>query len=174
MAILKKKFFTIETSVLKNPLEVYATSLEDAIGRHIKMDMTRQLKGKNLEAVFEIVKKDDKVIAQIISAVVSPSYIRRIIRKSISYIEDSFLCKSQDANLRIKFFMMTRKKIHRSLRNALRLKAIEILTDICKDSNSDTIFMNIFETSLQKDLSLKLKKLYPLAFCEIRAIKVEK
>jgi len=174
MAILKKKFFQIETPVLNTTLEVITTSPEDAIGRHIKIDLTRQLKGKNLEAVFEIVKKDDKIIAQIISAVLVPSYIRRILRKGISYIEDSFLCNSKDAVLRIKPFMLTRRKIHRSLRNVLRLKAIEFLTDFCKDKTSDDIFSEILSADLQKELSLKLKKVYPLTFCEIRVIKREK
>jgi ribosomal protein S3AE len=174
MAILKKKFFAIETPVLNTSFEIFTTSAEDAVGRRIKIDLTRQLKGKNLEAIFEIVKKADKIIAQPISAALVSSYMRRVMRKGVSYVEDSFLCNANDAVIRIKFFMLTRKKIHRSLRNALRVKAREIIIDFCKDKTTDEIFSAILESDLQKELSLKLRKIYPLSFCEIRAIKKEK
>jgi len=174
MVLLKKKFFAVESPVLENPFEILATSLENALGRHIKIDMTRQLKGKNADVVLEVAKKDGKIIGEMISLTVSPSYIRRIMRNSISYIEDSFQCQAKDSKLRIKFLMLTRKKIHRGVRNALRLKAIEFLTEFCKDKDLDDVFRGILDMGLQKELSQKLKKIYPLAFCDIRVIKKEK
>ena len=174
MAVLKKKFFQIEVPVLNDTLEVYAASIEETVGRTIKVDLTRHLKGKNLEAIFEIVKKDGKIYAEAKSALIVSSYQRRIMRKGISYIEDSFVCKTKDGTLRIKPFMMTRQKIHRKLRNALRVKAREILTEFCKEKTSEEVFMAVLEAGIQREISISLKKIYPLSFCEIRAINKEK
>ena len=43
-----------------------------------------------------------------------------------------------------------------------------------KNNNVEDIFQEILRNSLQKSLSLKLKKIYPLSLCEIRILKVEK
>ena len=39
---------------------------------------------------------------------------------------------------------------------------------------SETIFKDLLKNQLQKPLSLKLKKIYPLSVCEIRVLRVEK
>jgi len=174
MVVLKRKFWAIESPVLGASFEILTTSLDNSVGKHIKIDMTRQLKGKNAEVVMEVVKKDDKIVGEIISLTVAPSYIRRIMRKGASYIEDSFQCNAKDSKMRLKFLMFTRKKIHRSVRNALRLKAIEVLTEFCKEKNSEDVFAAILDMSIQKELSLRLKKIYPLAFCDIRIANKEK
>ena len=36
------------------------------------------------------------------------------------------------------------------------------------------MFEEILRNKIQKELSLKLKKIYPLSLCEIRVLKVEK
>jgi ribosomal protein S3AE len=95
-------------------------------------------------------------------------------RKGTNYVEDSFSTNCTNAQLRIKPFLVTRKKVSRAVRKALRQKAKEELITYCADKDSETIIEDIIKNKLQKQLSLILKKIYPLSSCEIRAIKIEK
>ena len=95
------------------------------------------------------------------------------MRKNVNYVEDSFTCKAKDAKIRVKPFLLTRKKVHRSLRKALRNRIKELVTEFCANKQSEEVFSSILSASLQKELSSKLKKIYPLALCEIRVAKLE-
>ena len=96
-----------------------------------------------------------------------------MIRKGTNYVEDSFSAKCKDAQIKIKPFMITRKKVSRAVRKALREKAREELTNYIKNKGKEELFEDLFKNQLQKSLSLKLKKIYPLSLCEIRVFKVE-
>ena len=103
-----------------------------------------------------------------------PYFLKRMVRKGTNYVEDSFSTKCTDAQIRIKPFLITRRKVSRAVRKALREKAREELINYVKDKNTETLFDEILKNQLQKSLILKLKKIYPLSLCEIRVLKVEK
>jgi len=103
-----------------------------------------------------------------------PYFLRRMIRKGTNYVEDSFSAECNDSKIRIKPFLITRKKVSRAVRKALREKAREELIDYAKNKTTERLFDDILKNQLQKPLSLKLKKIYPLSLCEIRILKVEK
>jgi ribosomal protein S3AE len=42
-----------------------------------------------------------------------------------------------------------------------------------KGKTSEKIFEDILKNSIQKELSFKLKKIYPLSLCEIRIFKIK-
>ena len=96
-----------------------------------------------------------------------------MVRKGTNYVEDSFSAKCKDETLRIKPFLITRRKVSRAVRKALREKAREELTNYVKDKKSEDVFNDVMQNQLQKPLSLKLKKIYPLSLCEIRILQVE-
>jgi len=129
MAVEKKKIFEIEIPAIRQHIQAISFTKAELEGKLVKMDMTRMLKGKNLEANFMIKKKDDNLIGEFFSLNLLLSYIRRMMRKNISWIEDSFSCKSKDEKLRIKPFLISRKKIHRSVKAALRNKARELIIE---------------------------------------------
>jgi ribosomal protein S3AE len=70
--------------------------------------------------------------------------------------------------------LITRRKVSRAVRKALREKAKEELINYVKNKNTETLFEELLKGQIQKTLSLILKKIYPLALCEIRIFKVEK
>ena len=75
--------------------------------------------------------------------------------------------------VRLKPFLITRRKVSRAVRKALRDKTKEELIKYAKNKTSYEIFDDILSNSLPKDLSIKVKKVYPLSLCEIRVIRVE-
>ena len=172
--VLKKKFFSVDLPFLNVSVSILAYSQQELVGKIIKYDLTRILRGKNVEATLVIKKENEKLIAEFKSLCFLQSYLTQAVGKGISYVEDSFVCKSKDASLRIKPFMLTRKKVHRRVKKALRVKAREFIEEFAAQHNSSEIFDAIIKARLQKELSAKLKKIYPLSLCEIRVIKKEK
>ncbi len=173
MAGQKKKFFDVEIPLLGETVEVYAFELENLIGRNIKLDLTRIFRGKGVEASFTIEVKGDKPVAHPKMMRLLPYFIRRIIRKRISYVEDSILAKTSDGFVRLKPFLITRRKVSRAVRNGLRIAVNDYLKDYCKDKTNSEIFADIISSKIQKPMLVRLKKVYPLALCEIRHVEVE-
>lgn len=171
---LKKKFFEIQLPIINQKASLLATKEEELTGRTIKIDLTRKLRGKSLEIIFKIKLDKEKVKAQAYRLQLLGYFIRRMMRKSIDYVEDSFSAQCKDSILRIKPFLITRKKVSRRVRKALRNKAREEIEKTIKEEKYEDIFSEILSNKFQRTLSLKLKKIYPLSFCDIRDIYVEK
>ncbi|MEK6898089.1 MAG: hypothetical protein AABX28_01895, partial [Nanoarchaeota archaeon] len=140
----------------------------------IKYDMTRFLKGKSLMLQLKVSVKGEKAEATPTETKLLPYFLKRMVRKGTNYIEDSFSAECADAKIRIKPFLITRRKVPRKVRKALRNKAKEEIIAYVKDKKSEELFDEIIKNTWQKSLSLKLKKIYPLSLCEIRILKVEK
>ena len=169
----KKKFFDVDISILKKTTQLYAYNLEELDSRLIKYDLTRLLRGKNALLQLKVYVKDGKLTTTPRELKILPTFIRKMVRKGTNYVEDSFLAKCEDSEAKIKPLLVTRRKVSRAVRKALREKAREELINYTKDKKAEDIFQDVLRNSLQKPLSLKLKKIYPLSLCEIRVLKVE-
>jgi len=164
----KQKFFDVDMPIIKKETQLYGYDLKDLDERTIAYDLTRLLRGKGAILKLKVRVEGDKAIAEPRELKVLPYFIRRMMRKGVNYVEDSFSAKCKDATLKIKLFLITRKKVSRAVRKALREKAKEELTEYVKTQNTKTLFDEILKNKIQKFLSLKLKKIYPLSLCEIR------
>jgi ribosomal protein S3AE len=170
----KKRFLNVEIPILSKNTNAYAYELEELEGRYIKYDLTRILRGKGVELQLKIKIKGEKAVAEPVGMKIMPYYTKRITRKGTNYIEDSFLTNCKDAQIRIKPFLVTRRKVSRAVRKALRNRTREELINYSKDKKVSQLVEEIIKNKLQKQLSLILKKIYPLSTCEIRILKVEK
>ena len=170
----KQKFFDVNIPSVGKETQLYAYELKDLEGRHVKYDLTRMLRGKSMIANLKIKVEGDNATAHPRELKVMPYFIRRMMRKGTNYVEDSFSAECKNATVRIKPFLITRKKVSRAVRKALREKAREELKSYVKDKTKETLFDEILKNKIQKELSLKLKKIYPLSLCEIRVFKIEK
>ncbi|MEK6847352.1 MAG: hypothetical protein AABY16_04245 [Nanoarchaeota archaeon] len=169
---IKKKFFDVKIPLTATKVKLYAPNEEALHNSIVKIDMTKNLKGKNVELRAKVILKEGKIDSELLSLIVVPSYIRRIMRRGIDYVEDSFEMSCKDAKFRIKPFMITRSHVSRTVRNKIRITARKFLESQLNIKNITEIFSEIMSNKLQKNLSLKVKKIYPLAFCEIRWIEV--
>ena len=175
MASEKKKIFDIELPAIRQKVSALSVSMDMLNGKIIKLDMAKILRGKNIDAAFIISRKDDHLEGAFLSINLIPAYIKRMMRKGISWIEDSFICTTKDGiKLQIKPFMITKKKIHRSVKNALRRRTKEFIIQLASERTAQEVFSAIIQNDLQKSLSSNLKKIYPLALCEIRMCKTLK
>jgi len=170
----KKRFFNVEIPILNKETQLMAFEPEALEGKHIKYDLTRLLRGKSMLLTLVVKKEGEKLTSIPKEMLLLPYYLRRMIRKGTNYVEDSFSAEAKDSQMRIKPFLITRRKVSRAVRKALREKTREEITDYIKDKTTEEIFDEILRNHLQKTLNLKLKKIYPLSLCEIRTLKVEK
>jgi len=175
MAIAKKKkrFFDVEIPLINKTTNLQAFELKELDGKFIKYDLTRTLKGKNALIQLKVKIENDQAIASPRKIKLMPSYLKRMVRKGTNYVEDSFSADCKDFQLKIKPFLITRRKVSRAVRKALREKAREELTNYVKDKSIETIFQDLLKNQMQKSLSLKLKKIYPLSLCEIRVLEAK-
>ena len=169
----KKKFFDVEMPIINKQTQMQAYELPELEGRFLKYDLTRMLKGKSMMLTLKVKIEDNNAIANPKKIVLMPYFLRRMIRKGTNYVEDSFKATCQDAELIIKPFLITRRKVSRAVRNALRIKAKEELTNYVKDKSAEELFDEVLKNQIQRPLSQKLKKIYPLSLCEIRVLEIK-
>ena len=170
----RKKFFDVEIPLIKTTTQLQAVEKEELEGRIILYDLTRILKGKSAILQLKVKVKGDEITTIPRKIQLLPYFIRRMLRKGTNYVEDSFSTECKDAIVRIKPFLVTRRKVSRAIRTALRIKAREELVNYAKDRESEKIFDDILKNNIQRYLSSALKKVYPLSFCDIRIFQVEK
>ena len=168
----KKSFFEVSAPVTATEIQLYAASAEALDGKSVKLDLTKSLRGKSLELKLRIKLSKGKLLAEPESIELSKSYIRRIMRKGTDYCEDSFEVLCRDFMVVVKPFLITRKRVSRAVLRALRENARKHLQTYIKTRNAGELFSELMTNKLQKQLALKLKKIYPLALCEIRVFRV--
>mgnify|MGYP001582549700 CR=1 FL=1 len=169
---VKKKFFSVDIPLTAAKAKLYAATQEELHGKTIKIDMTKNLRGKNVELRAKVQLMNGELTSELISMIVTPSAIRRVLRRGTDYVEDSFVASSKDASLRIKPFMITRNRVSRVVRKELRNSARKFIEQYITIKSTREIFSDLMTNKLQKAISLRVKKIYPLAFCEIRWIEV--
>lgn len=170
----KKGFYEVEAPMTAQKIHLYGSSLEEFDGRVITLDLTRSLRGRSLELKMKVNLINGKLKATPIITTLVGSYIRRMMRRGADYVEDSFKIDCRDSISKIKPFLVTRNRVSRAVRNALRINAKKYIEGHVKIRTAKEIFSDIITGKLQKGMSVKLKKIYPLALCEIRIFEVVK
>ena len=174
VVIRRKKFQEVDVPLIKSKIELIGDSISDIEGKTIKLDLTRQLKGKSTEVVVKVMIEKDKAIAHPVKMKLMSYFIRRMIRKKISYVEESLQMPSQESMLVVKPFLITRNRVSRAVRKALRNRTKNWLEDHISQMTDKEVFDEVLSNRLQKPLSLVLKKTYPLSLCEIRVLEIKR
>jgi len=169
----KKRFFEVEIPILKREVPLQAYEISELDGRFIKYDLTRLLRGKGSVLSLKVSVNGHDAVATPLKMVVLPYYIKRMLRTGTNYVEDSFSANCANAVVRVKPFLITRRKVSRAVRKALRNKCKEEISERIKNKSFEEILSEIFKGNLQKQIAIALKKIYPLALSEIRIFEVE-
>ena len=163
----RKRYIDVQVPILDSTMRVLGTA-ENLNNKTIKLDLTRQLRGKGLTIKLRIFNQEGKLTAIPNSMELSTSYIRRMMRKRTDYVEDSFRAQCSDIRVIVKPLLITRKKVSRAVRKNLRNTAKEFILGYLKEKNYLEICNEILDGTLQKTMLPKLKKVYPLSFSDIR------
>ena len=79
-----------------------------------------------------------------------------------------------DVTFRIRPLLLTRYKTHKSVLTALRKKALETIQQVVSEIESSDIYSLIISHKLQMETKNSLKKIYPIAICEIKSLTLVK
>lgn len=169
---MKKGFYEVEAPLTALKISLYGSSLEEFNGRVVTLDLTKSLRGRSVELRMKVKNEDGKLRAYPISANVAGSYVRRAMRRGIDYVEESFKVNCRDAVLLVRPFLIARRRVSRNVRKSLRDNARKFIASYVKIRTIKELFSDIIANKLQRGMALKLKKVYPLAMCEIRAFEV--
>jgi len=166
----KKRIFEVDMPSINKQTNLIAYEVEELEGKYFSYDLTRLLRGKNIILFFKTKVENGNAFGVPIGLELVPSYLRKMVRKGTNYIEDSI---NVDGKFKIKPFLVTRRKVSRAIRKALRNKAKEEIIEFTKGKSTEEIIDEILRGSLQKHLSIKLKKIYPLSACEIKVFQAQ-
>lgn len=168
----KKKFFEVTIPLTATKVQLYGYSEEEFAGKTVNLDLTRNLRGKSLELKSKVTLNNGELGAEPAGLSLAQSYVRRMMRKGADYIEDSFETECKNGKLRVKLFMIARKKVSRAIKNEIRNMAKKHIISYVKIRESQELFSEVMSNKIQREVSLKSKKIYPLALCEIRSIEL--
>lgn len=168
----RKRYIEAQIPILNEELRVLGTP-EDLDQKTIKLDLTRRLRGKGLTITFRLFNDEGKLVGIPNKMELVTSYIRRMMRKRTDYVEDSFKIQCADIQAIIKPLLITRKRVSRAVRRNLRNTTKEFLLEYLKEKDFNEICEELLEGTLQKTLLPKLKKVYPLSFCDIRVFETK-
>ena len=163
----RKKYITVKVPILNSDMRVLGTA-EELHNKTIKIDLTRKLRGKGLTMKLRIFNLEGKLVAFPNHMELTTSYIRRMMRKRTDYVEDSFQARCADIRVTIKPLLITRKKVSRAVRRNLRNTAKEFILEYAKEKEYIEFCNDLLEGNLTRALLPKLKKVYPLSFCDLR------
>jgi ribosomal protein S3AE len=168
---LKKKFSEVELPLLNTSVEALGDA-SNLVGKTIKMDLTRRLRGKSLEVIFRIYNKEG-LYGLPRQLNLMKFFIIRVMRNRISYVEDSFTAKCKDVEVTMKPFLITRKRVSRAIRNNLRKTCKEFLINYVKEKTYLQVCEELLAGQLQHDMLPRLKKVYPLSFSDLRVFETK-
>lgn len=169
----KRRFFNIGIPLIRKTTQLQGFEVKDLDNKYIKYDLTRIFKGKSMLLTVKTKVEGEEVTTIPKELRLMPFYLKRMVRRGTNYVEDSFSVPCKDGQIKIKPFLVTRRKVSRAVRKALRVEANKELTAWAAATESEEMFQDVLKNKVQRELGTKLKKIYPLSLCEIRVLKVE-
>lgn len=174
----KKKWIPILGTQYFNKAEIGETLVEETsklIGRNVAANLgtlTNDSKLQNIKVTFKIKEvKNEKAETEVVKYEVISTNLKRMIHKGKEKVDDSFELETKDnIKVKIKPFMITRSSAKKTILTSLRKKTREMLIDILKKTDYESLMENIIRYRTQNYLKRELKKIYPLAQFQIRVL----
>lgn len=168
----RKKYIEAKLPILDSEIRILGTP-EDLNNKTVKLDLTRKLRGKGLTITFRLFNQEGKLVGIPDKMELISTYIQQMIRKRSDYVEDSFKARCADIRVIVKPLLITRNRVSRAVRKNLRNTAKEFLLEYLKEKDYHEVCNDLLDSTLQKMMFPKLKKIYPLSFCDLRVFETK-
>lgn len=158
-------------TVVEEPKKMIGKTIELSL-----MSLTGDMKKQNVYVTFAVQDiVDGKGQTQIVRYDVSPSSIKRVVRRGRGRVDASFICQTKDGKkIQIKPFFLTTHETKRSILTSLRKYATGCIATYCAAYDYETIMKDIISGKLQSGLRTALHKIYPIKTSEIRMLHLAK
>ncbi|NQV90854.1 hypothetical protein HQ489_00090 [Candidatus Woesearchaeota archaeon] len=180
--VKKKIWFKVIAPKLFGQKEIgesYLTAANKGVGRTLLVnlrDLTGSPRDQNAHVTFEITKVDGSILrTKTIGYSVSPSHIKRVVRKNTNRLDDVFTLKTKDGReVIIKTLCITLNKVQRSTCSSLRLKLQELLSTEVGKADFDAFVGNLVSGKMVSTLKRVLSKIQPLKGVTVRVLQLKK
>ncbi|MEM4268462.1 MAG: hypothetical protein QXK37_06570 [Candidatus Woesearchaeota archaeon] len=177
----KKWFPIVAPSMFGNMVvgETLVLTPEQMIGKPLVsnlMGLTNDMKKQNINVKFVVTSiKDQTGLAELVKYEISPSSIRRLVRRKHSRIDCSNVYETKDnRKVKIKTLFITKVKVKRSIGTALRKQSQKLLTEHLKGLQYEDFCKELISGKLNDEMKRNLSKTYPLRICDIRVMELQK
>jgi len=176
----KKKIWLdiIAPTEFRNVLLGNTTLKEDSspVGRNIDVNLSNILndpRKQNIKITLKISGvSDKKAQTEFYKYEISNSHIKRMVRKTKSKVDDSFIIKTADnIKLRIKPFLVTKNRTQKNVLSAIRKETKDTIIKYAEKNKFKDLIAGILSGNLQKTVKENSKKYFPIIVSEIRVIK---
>ncbi len=175
----KKRWVSLFAAASFDNLKLGESLVEEPaqlVGRTIKvnlMTLVNDPKKQHVHLVFKLVQvKGDVVEGDVTGYEVSNAFVKRMVRKGNQKIEDSFIAVSKEGKqFVVKPLFVVRHKVKGSVGTSIRKTVRAFLTEAFKDEDKETIFHAAISNKIQSELRSLVKKIYPVAACELKVLK---
>lgn len=117
--------------------------------------------------------KEGKAHTQVIGIEMTPSAIKRLIRRGRDKVDDSFVVRTGGGRLvRVKPVLVTNTKASNAAQNEIRLTVRKRLRDMYAKMRFDDIVKDIIDMKTQRQLKDLCSKTHPLRSADIREITI--
>ncbi len=117
--------------------------------------------------------KGEQAHTKIYGYEVTRPYLARFIRRRKSKVDVVKDVNTKDEKIRIKWVVLTAHKANAAQRTAIRKKLEELIEKTIPNYALEQLIVDIANKKLQKEFEKELKKIYPIAFIDVRKIEVE-
>ena len=179
LKVKKKRWLSIFSSKDFNNFRIgesYVEYPEQLQNKHLTLNLAFLLndpKKQNYTLTFKVTEvRGETGVADPVQYGMVQSSVKRLIRKGVGKIEDSFIATSKDqSKFVIKPVLITRHQMHASVRTALRKKTRAFVTEMMQTMDMKDVFQHIIANKLQMDLKSQLRPICPVSIAEIRVLK---
>src|SRR3989338_1656606 len=176
----KKLWFRILASKLfgmKELGESFLTNADAAKGRTLLInlrDLTGNMRDQNAYIRFKITSTEGSALhTSIIGYELTPSFVKRLVRKDTERLDDNFTCVTKDGKeLLFKTLMITAFSEPRSVEGQLRAQLKTIVYEEVRNAVYDTVITDVVGQRLQGMLRKRLGKITPVKDVSIRVMKL--
>jgi ribosomal protein S3AE len=143
------------------------------IGKILKINLMTILgdpKSQTVNLSFKIEKIDEgKGIASVRGYHLTPSILKRVIRRGKNRVDDSFIFKTKDGlTVKVKPLIITKSKTTNSVTTEMRKQAHDYLKKTIASKTLSQCVQDLVNRKFQNHIKSLMVKLYPTATCEIR------
>ena len=155
--------------------ESYLPSAESGVGRMVDIalkEVTGNVKDQNAYLRFKIISaKNSMLQAELAGYHLTPSYVRRAVKKTTNRIDHYFTGRLKDGKyVIVKCLLVTMRKIQRSLRSRLQKQLQDFVREEMRNNTADAFLSAVAYGKIQQAARKRLAKLYPLRELALREI----
>jgi ribosomal protein S3AE len=174
--IKKKKWYSIVGPPLFSDMvlgELPAYDAQTGLGKSLivnLMTVTGDVKNQSVNLKFTVMSvQDDKLLAEPVGYILSPSFIKRVVRRRHSRLDEAYTLMTVDGKkVTIKPLIITRTVANRSVISAIRRECQKAVTANVTAAKYDDLLSDIITTKFQKETRKGLSKIFPLKSFEVK------